>query len=153
MNFITWMLSNDETITQYLIWKHKAEFIAYLNKRELCWSATLSQSRVFLGLGGNPEVKKIDRYSSKLGTFYALLYFWCHLFESMEGGTNWKLFLLVHYIINNKSFKNLSLDIIIPWFIILNIYTNKCSISISLSCPWRFSKAQWFHKCNFRGGN
>lgn len=60
MNFITWMLSNDETITQYLIWKHKAEFIAYLNKRELCWSATLSQSRVFLGLGGNPEVKKID---------------------------------------------------------------------------------------------
>ena len=51
----------------------------------------------------------------------------------MEGGSNWKLFSLVHYIFDNKSFKNLSLDIIIPRFITLNIYTNKRSVSISLS--------------------
>lgn len=95
-----------------------------------------------------------DWYSSKLGTLYALLHFECLLSESMERGSNWSLHFhscIISLIV--RALENLSLDIIILQSITLNIYTNKCSVSISLSCPRRFSKAHQFYKCNFRDGN
>ena len=120
-----------------------------VTKRGIWWDFSVENLRV-LTKWSVPR----DWYSSKLGTLYALLHFECLLSESIERGSNWSLYFcycIMSLIV--RALENLSLDIIILQSITLNICTNKCSVSISLSCPRRFSKAHQFYKCNFRDGN